>query len=248
MSLYTIGDLHLHFNSELKAPMQLTGKAWKDHESRFRKNCEMMIRPNDTLVLAGDHSWGRNLDECAEDMRYIIGLPGRKVLLRGNHDMFWDASATEMLNERFKGQLEFLQNNYFPYKDWALVGTKGYTFEGPFYINARGRVIGWDEEKEAHAQKLIKREIARLRTSFEAAKADGYGRFIMFLHYPPTNVLQKESEFTRMAEEYGAEHVIYAHCHGEKRFRDSIIGMNNGVCYSLVSGDYLRWQPMKLLY
>ena len=133
------------------------------------------------------------------------------------------------------------------YQDYALVGTKGYTFEGPFYLNARGRIIGWDEKAEVHAGKLVEREIGRLRSSFEAAKAAGYQKYIMFLHYPPTSILEEESGFTALAEEFGAEQVIYAHCHGESRFHDSIQGEKNGILYSLVSGDYRKWVPLKLL-
>ncbi len=247
MSLYAIGDLHLHFQAELKARMQLKGRAWVDHERKFQRNCAQTVRVEDTLVLVGDHSWGRNAAECEADMRYIEALPGRKILTRGNHDMFWDAKKTARLNELYGGRLLFLQDNYYPYRDWALVGTKGFTFEGPFYLDRLGRVAGWDIEAEARAEKLVERELGRLRTSFEAARADGYRRFIMFLHYPPTNILETESGFTEMAEEYGAEQVIYAHCHGESRFRDSLIGVKNGVRYSLAAGDFLRWQPMKVL-
>ena len=247
MSLYAIGDLHLHFGSELKAKNQRTDPAWRGHEERFRKNCANMLRERDTLVLAGDHSWGRKIEECEKDFEYIMSLPGKKVLLRGNHDMFWDAKKTRQLNERYEGRLFFLQDNYFPYKDCALVGTKGYTFEGPFWVDARRRIVRWDEAEEAKAAKLVERELARLRTSFEAARADGCTRFVMFLHYPPTSVLEKESGFTRMAEEYGAEQVIYAHCHGATRFHDSLQGMKNGVRYSLVSGDYLQWTPLRVM-
>ncbi len=247
MSLYAIGDLHLHFQSPLKARAQMKERVWKNHEEKFKRNCARLITGDDTLVLVGDHSWGRSLDECEEDFRYIADLPGRKILTRGNHDMFWDAAKTEALNERFAGRLSFLQNNFFSYRDYALVGTKGYTFEGPFYINSRGKIVGWDEEAEEHAKRLVERELVRLRASFEAARADGYTKYIMFLHYPPTNILEDGSGFTEMAEEYGAEQVIYAHCHGEARFHDSIEGEKNGVLYSLASGDYLRWQPMRVL-
>ena len=247
MSLYAIGDLHLHFQSPLKARAQMKERVWKNHEEKFKRNCARLITGDDTLVLVGDHSWGRSLDECEEDFRYIADLPGRKILTRGNHDMFWDAAKTEALNERFAGRLSFLQNNFFSYKDYALVGTKGYTFEGPFYINSRGKIVGWDEEAEERAKRLVERELVRLRASFEAARADGYRKYIMFLHYPPTNILEDGSGFTEMAEEYGAEQVIYAHCHGEARFHDSIEGEKNGVLYSLASGDYLRWQPMRVL-
>ena len=246
MRLFAIGDLHLHFGSELKAPGQLTGKRWRDHERIFKANCVSMIRPEDTLVLAGDHSWGRNLEECEKDLQYILALPGKKVLLRGNHDMFWDAKKTDRLNALYPGKLFFLQNNYYPFGDRALVGTKGFTFEGPFYLDSRRRIAGWDEDAEIHAEKIVERELGRLRQSFEAAQKDGFKRFIMFLHYPPTNIMETESGFTRMAEEYGAEQVIYGHCHGESRFRDSITGMLNSVRYSLVSGDYLLWRPMEV--
>ena len=246
MSLYAIGDLHLHFGSELKARNQIEDKIWQNHEKMFKENCQKMISDDDTLVLVGDHSWGRNLEECKLDLEYIMDLPGRKILLRGNHDMFWDAKKTDRLNEMFAGKLEFLQNNYYAYEDYALVGTKGYTFEGPFYVDRYGNVQGWDEKEAAHAEKLVKREYERLVVSFEAAKADGYKKFIMFLHYPPTNILQTNSIFTKIAEQYGVEQVIYGHCHGESRFHDSIIGKKRKIRYSLVSGDFLRWKPMRV--
>ena len=247
MSLFAIGDLHLHYQSVLKAPGQLHGRIWKNHEEVFRKNCAKLISEEDTLVLAGDHSWGKNLAECEMDLQYIYDLPGRKILTRGNHDMFWDVKKTGQLNRLYQPRLTFLQDSYECYRDYAIVGTKGYTFEGPFYLDRRGRIMGWDEEEEQHAKKLVDRELQRLRKSFDLAKADGYRRFIMFLHYPPTNILEKRSGFTDMAEEYGAEQVIYAHCHGESRFHDSIQGEYRGRIYRLVSGDYVRWMPLKIL-
>ena len=247
MSLYAIGDLHLHYQSVLKAPGQLHDRVWKNHEEKFRKNCQKTVRDGDTLVLVGDHSWGKNLSECELDLQYIRELPGRKILTRGNHDMFWDAKKTGQLNEMLGPQLTFLQDSYEVYRDYALVGTKGFTFEGPFYLDRRGRIMGWDEAEEAHAKKLVDRELLRLRKSFELAKADGFRKYIMFLHYPPTNILEERSGFTDMAEEYGAEQVIYAHCHGQSRFYDSIHGEYRGRTYHLVSGDYLRWKPLMVL-
>ena len=246
MSLYAIGDLHLHFQSVLKASGQLHDRVWKKHEQKFQKYCRELLTEEDTLVLVGDHSWGKHLEQAEADLQYICDLPGRKILLRGNHDMFWDAKKTKTLNERYAGKLAFLQGNYYTYRDYALVGTKGFTFECPFWIDRRGRIVDWDLQAEEHAKKIVARELTRLRTSFEAASADGYTKYIMFLHYPPTNILEKESGFTKMAEEYGTEQVIYAHCHGESRFHDSIEGEKNGIRYSLVSGDYLKWHPLQV--
>ena len=247
MSLYAIGDLHLHYQSVLKAVNQLHDRVWKNHEEKFLKNCRKAITDEDTLVLVGDHSWGKNLSECERDFQYISDLPGRKILIRGNHDLFWDVKKTGKLNERFRPGLTFLQDSYETYRDYALVGTKGFTFEGPFYLDRWGRIVGWDEEARTHAKKLVERELGRLRKSFELAKADGYRKFIMFLHYPPTSILEERSGFTDMAQEYGAEQVIYAHCHGESRFHDSIQGDYQGIRYSLVSGDFRKWKPLKVL-
>lgn len=248
MSLFAIGDLHLHFQSELKAPGQLSDPIWINHEITFRENCSRLIRADDTLVLAGDHSWGKNLAQCEQDLRYIADLPGRKILTRGNHDMFWDAKKTDALNRQFQPDLTFLQDRYEVYRDYALVASKGHTFEGPFYLNRSRQIIGWDEAAEEQSKKLVARELTRLRSSFEKARQDGFRKFIMFLHYPPTNILEKRSGFTDIAEEYGAEQVIYAHCHGEIRFHDSIEGMFRGRQYRLVSGDYLRWVPLQILH
>lgn len=231
MALYAIGDLHLSFSAD--KPMEIFGGEWKNHAAKIEKYWRKKVRPADTVVVAGDHSWGRKLAECEEDLLFISNLPGRKILLRGNHDMFWDAKKTEKLNERYQGKLFFLQNNFYTYEDYALVGTKGYCYEG--------------KDSYEHFEKIVERELERLRCSFESAKAAGYRKFIMFLHYPPTSIGEMESGFTRMAQEYGARKVIYAHCHGKVRFQDSYLGYVDGIEYRLVSSDYLRFRPDRIL-
>ncbi len=245
MALYALGDLHLSF--QVDKTMEPFGSIWRHHERKIKKQVNRLVKPEDTLVLTGDHSFGKHLDQCEEDLAFISGLPGRKVLLRGNHDMFWDAKKTDRLNRHFDGKLFFLQNNFAVYEDYALVGTKGYTFEGPFYLDRRGRIVGWDEERKAQAEKLVSREMGRLRESFRQAQEAGYRKFVMFLHYPPTSILEESSPFTEIAEEYGATAVVYSHCHGEQRFGDSIRGSFHGINYMLVSGDYLNFQPALVL-
>lgn len=245
MSLYALGDLHLSFQAD--KPMDAFGRVWKKHERKIEKYVNRIVRPEDTLVLTGDHSWGRKLEESREDLAFIERLPGRKILLRGNHDMFWDVKKTARLNEDYKGRLFFLQNNFAVYEDYALVGTKGFTFEGPFYLDRWGNITGWDEQREAHAKKLVSREMKRLQESFRLAWEAGYRKFVMFLHYPPTNILETESPFTEIAEQYKVSAVVYSHCHGEKRFGDSIRGNYHGINYMLVSGDYLNFRPAFVL-
>ena len=231
MALFAMGDFHLAFSVD--KPMDHFGWVWRNHEKKIAKYCEKYIKPEDTLVITGDHSWGKNLKECELDLQFIANLPGRKILLRGNHDRFWDAKKTERLNESFSPELEFLQNNYYTYKDYALVGTKGYCYEG--------------RDSYEHFEKIRERELERLRISFEKAKAEGYKKYLMFLHYPPTSIGEQESPFTLMAQEYGAEQVIYSHCHGKERFGDSFQGEVDGIFYRLVSGDYLGFKPEKVL-
>ncbi|HIS31802.1 MAG TPA: metallophosphoesterase [Candidatus Limivivens intestinipullorum] len=245
MALYALGDLHLSFQADKS--MDVFGSVWKRHEQKIEKYVNRTVKPEDTLVLTGDHSWGRKLSECREDLAFIERLPGRKILLRGNHDMFWDAKKTERLNEEYAGKLFFLQNNFAIYEDYALVGTKGYTFEGPFYLDRMGRVTGWDEERARQARKLVNREMNRLRESFEQARKDGFRKYVLFLHYPPTNILEETSPFTEIAEEYGVSAVVYSHCHGEQRFHDSIRGVFHGIPYLLVSGDFLNFHPAQVL-
>lgn len=231
MSLYAIGDLHLSFSAD--KPMDVFGSVWKNHVKKIEKYWNKKIKENDTVVITGDHSWGRNLTECEEDLEFICNLPGRKILLRGNHDMFWDAKKTKRLNELYDGRLSFLQNNFYTYEEYALVGTKGYCYEG--------------KDSYEHFEKIRDREMERLRISLDMAKSDNFHKFILFLHYPPTSIGEMESPFTRIAEEYGVEQVIYSHCHGKERYQDSFLGNVNGIEYRLVSSDYLKFKPERIL-
>ena len=157
MALYGMGDFHLAFSVDKS--MEVFDPIWKDHEKKIERNWRRYVKETDTAVLTGDHSWGRNLEECREDLEFIMGLPGRKILLRGNHDMFWDAKKTDRLNKQFQGRLEFLQNNFYAYGEYALVGTKGYCYEG--------------KDSYEHFEKIRDRELQRLRISLEEAAAAG---------------------------------------------------------------------------
>ena len=237
MSLYAIGDLHLHYGTDRFPDLQKTDPDWVGHEEKVKRNCARLIRTEDTFVLVGDHTWGKSPAERRPDFEFIEALPGRKILTRGNHDMFWEAKRTDALRQRYEemygGDLEFLQGSFAVWNDYALVATKGYTYEGL--------------DTPEHAAKLVRRELVRLKAGLDEAKAAGFDKIIVFLHYPPTNILERESGFTQMAEDYGVSQVVYAHCHGRARFHDSIRGMFHGVRYSLVSGDSLDWCPKKIV-
>ena len=105
MSLFAIGDLHLAFSVD--KPMDVFGSVWKNHVKKIEKYWHKKVKETDTVVITGDHSWGKNLTQCEKDLEFIANLPGRKILLRGNHDMFWDAKKTKQLNELYEGKLMF---------------------------------------------------------------------------------------------------------------------------------------------
>ncbi|MBE6123184.1 MAG: metallophosphoesterase [Solobacterium sp.] len=231
MPVYAIGDLHLSFSSDKS--MDRWGGNWLDHENKILKYFPGIIRDDDILFLLGDHSWGRKLEECEADLEFIARLPGRKILTRGNHDLFWEVRNTKKLNQRFAGRLEFLQGGYFPYGEYAFIATKGYSDEG------------FDEP--VHAEKMKDRELLRLQQGILAAKKDGYEKLIVLLHYPPTDPGKQSGPFTGMAEQYHVQKVVYAHLHGPEHFNDSLTGNIRGIEYQLVSGDYLDWRPERIL-
>jgi len=231
MALFAIGDLHLSFSTDKS--MDIWGGNWVNHEQKVRDIFPSMIRPEDTLVLLGDHSWGRNLKECEADLQFIAQLPGRKILTRGNHDLFWDSRHTAKLNKLYKGKLEFLQGGYAVYENTALVATKGYADEG--------------NDPPERVFQLKDRELMRLQDGIRKAKSAGFEDIIVFLHYPPTDPGKESSLFTDCLEKEKIRRVIYAHCHGEEHFHDSLMGNVRGIEYDLVSGDYLNWVPLRLL-
>ena len=240
MSLYAIGDLHLGFQSDKS--MEVFGDEWKNHSDKIRRNWCNIIRENDTVVITGDHSWGKKLEDSMKDLEFISSLPGRKILLRGNHDRFWNkVNKTNSLNELFAGKLLFLQDNFYEYDDkksgkkYALIGSKGFSTDDYCFL-AKDKI-----------DSRFKNEKKRLIKSYEAAPKEGYGDFIMFLHYPPTNMYEKDGVFTKLAQEFGVKRVVYSHLHGKERFDYSITGEHNGIDYTLVSSDYLDFTPKLII-
>lgn len=240
MSLYAIGDLHLGFQSGKS--MEVFGEEWRNHSDKIKRNWLDTVKENDTVVVTGDHSWGKKLEDSMKDLEFIASLPGRKILLRGNHDRFWNkTNKTEKLNELFADKLFFLQDNFYEYTDeksgkkYALIGSKGFSTDNYCFLAAD------------KIEKRFDNESKRLTKSYEAAKKAGYNDFVMFLHYPPTNMYEEEGVFTKMAQKFKVEQVVYSHLHGKERFDYSITGEVEGIKYTLVSADYLDFVPKLIM-
>ena len=227
MSLYAIGDLHLSLTSNKS--MEVFGSGWQDYVRRL-SDAFSELNENDVTVLCGDLSWGMSLEESLEDLRFINALPGRKILLKGNHDYWWNTAAKmqRFFAENDLTTLEILHNNCLSYGDYALCGTRGWFYE----LDNAG----------THDEKMLLRELGRLETSLKAA---GEREKLCFLHYPPLYQGYECPEILRMLERYRVKICCYGHLHGAslKRARE---GGHNLVDYLLVSADYLGFVPKKI--
>ena len=234
MAIYAISDLHLSFG--VNKPMNIFGKVWDNYEETIRKNWKDTVSEEDTVIIPGDISWAMTLNESIKDFEYIDSMPGKKILLRGNHDYYF-STKTKMQNffqeQGFK-DFEVLHNNAIEVEDYIICGTRGWICKGS------ERFSGKDE-------KIYLREEIRLRLSLEEAKRAGYEKIICMLHYPPTNEKLENSVFTSILEEFKVEKVVYGHLHGNILKDRMLEGNHNGVEYILTSCDYIDFNPIKIL-
>ena len=228
MALYAISDLHLAFNND--KPMDIFGEKWLNHDAKIKNNWLSKINEDDMILIAGDISWAMRESESMMDLQWIDDLPGKKIISKGNHDYWWN-SITK-LNSKFE-KTKFLQNNYYEYKDYAICGSRGWICPGSDKFT----------EKD---EKIYSRELIRLRLSLDSAKKAGFDKFIVMLHYPPTNEKFEESDIVKILKEYNVEKVIYGHLHGPA-LRRVLEGVKDGVEYIMTSGDYIDFDPVKIL-
>ena len=224
MALYAIGDLHLSL--AVDKSMEIFGPAWENYVSRIQEGLSV-LRPEDTLILAGDTSWGMTLEEAEADFRFLDRFPGKKYLIKGNHDYWWTTAAKlhRFFDETGIHTLDILHNNCAFYGDYALCGTRG-----------------WFLEEDAHNAKVLNREVMRLETSLAAAE----GRPILcFLHYPPLYQGYQCPEILSVLERYRVESCCYGHLHGPA-IRRRWEGERHGTAFSLISADYLGFVPKKI--
>ena len=226
MALYAIGDLHLGLSVD--KPMDVFGPGWADHAARLQ-DAFSKLHDDDLTVLCGDLSWGMSLEQARADFAFLDALPGRKLLLKGNHDYWWTTAAKM---ERFFAEngfttLALLHNNCHFYGEYALCGTRGWFYE---------------EDRGEHSAKIFNRELIRLEASLKAA---GERPKLCFLHYPPLYQGYCCREIVALLERYGARLCCYGHLHGPSH-RLAVQGVRGSVDYRLVSADFLGFQPEKI--
>lgn len=233
MKIFAIADLHLSLNENINKSMEVFGEGWENYVERLKVSWLKAIKEEDIVLLPGDLSWGLKLDEAIDDLEWISKLPGTKIMVKGNHDLWW--SGIKKLNELYDNMI-FLQNDcyYIKEKDLAICGTRGWNLPAT-------------EEFTEQDLKIYNREKMRLKFSLDRAKALNAGHIITAMHYPPADSERKLIGFTEILEEYDVEACVYGHLHGMISYGKGIKGNYHGIEYRLVSLDYLGAVP-KLIY
>jgi len=224
--LYTIGDLHLPFGVD--KPMDIF-PGWTNHVERLRENWNSKITDDDTVVLIGDHSWALKLEESRKDLEFIDReLKGRKILSKGNHDLWW--STTKKITDFVRGNgfstISFLFNNAFLIEGISVCGTRGWI----------------SENGEPADQKVLNREAGRLEASLQAGVKLG-GELVAFIHYPLIYGTEENYLLTEILHKYNVKRCYYAHLHGSS-IKGALNGERAGISYKLVSADSVGFDPV----
>lgn len=228
MALYAIGDLHLSLASD--KPMDVFGDGWANYVERIREGFSE-LHEDDVTVLCGDLSWAMGLEESLTDFRFIDALPGKKLILKGNHDYWWNTAAKmrRFFAENGLSTLSVLHNDCALYGETALCGTRGWFYEE-------------DAAAGSHNDKVLRRELGRLETSLKAA---GEREKLCFLHYPPIYQGYRCEEVLALLRQYGVKRCCYGHLHGPSH-RLAVRGMAEGIEFTMVSADFLGFRPKKI--
>ena len=225
MAIFAFADTHLSLGGS--KPMDIF-PGWDNHVARMQSCWERIVRPEDTVVLAGDISWGMDLNAAKKDFAFLDRLPGRKLIVKGNHDYWW-STANKIQNfwkENGFTTFELLHNNAIQAEGVWLCGTRSWLFD----------------PGEPHDEKIMNRELGRLKFSLDAA---GEGEKIVFLHYPPVYTNANSPEVVNMLKQYGIRECYYGHLHG-KSIHYAVQGEVDGISYRLISADGLGFCPLKI--
>ena len=235
MSIWVIADLHLSFETD--KPMDIFGNNWDNHAEKIKKDWLEKVKPEDTVILPGDFSWATYIEDAKQDFEFLNKLPGKKILLKGNHDYWWTTltKMREFVKDNNFENIDFLYNNSYLIEDKIIVGTRGWSFN--------------DTDESV---KMINRENERLKLSIKNA-IENYGNdkeIIAFIHYPP--IVSRNSEDSKYLQLYntlkesGIKECYYGHLHGNSH-KDAIEGEVGGINFHLISADYLDFKLAKVL-
>lgn len=230
MSLYVIGDLHLCFSNPSKTMSIFSG--WENYQERIKKNWLETVSEEDTVVLAGDISWGMSLQQALPDFKFINELSGQKIIIKGNHDYWWVTmkKINDFLSAENLDTIKILHNNHYQYGSYGICGTRG-------WVNM---------PDEVQDEKVLKREVQRLETSIKSAVSEGLEPLV-FMHYPPIFAANFNYDMLDVLYRYNIKECFYGHVHGRSAHGLCIKNTYDGINFHLIAGDYIQFKPEKVL-
>lgn len=231
MNIFAIGDLHLSLFKPKE--MDVFGSHWANHFERISEDWNARVSEGDVVLIPGDISWAMRLEEAVPDLEAIGALPGKKIMLRGNHDFWWGSMAK--VNSILCGDSHIVQNNSLVVGDYVFCGTRGWTLP---------LESGLSEEDK----KIYEREKLRLVLSLDSAKRHEGKTIIVMTHFPPIYEKYLHTEISDILSDYGVSEVVFGHLHGEvlrqTRLTDIKVGNVN---YNLVSADYMDFRLKQIV-
>jgi predicted phosphohydrolase len=240
MRIWAIADLHLSFAAP--KPMDIFGERWQRHPERIAEEWRRLVARDDLVLLPGDNSWALRFPAALPDLEWIAALPGHKLLTKGNHDYWWDDARKYLRRQQagqevggpvFPASIAFLEAEAVERNGWVLCGTRGWITPGlPTF-------------KPETDQRIYSRELGRLERALAsaAARAEGRKPIGVLLHYPPFLPDGTPTAFADMIAAAEASFCVYGHLHRRFDWEHAEQGKRQGVCYHLVSCDYLGFTP-----
>ena len=228
MALFVIADLHLSLS--VNKPMDIFG-GWDNYIERITENWQSSVTADDVVVIPGDVSWAMNFNEAKADFDYLNKLNGTKIIIKGNHDYWWNTMSkmNRFLEENEFNTIKILNNNHYSYGDYGICGTRG-----------------WINESDVPADaKVLAREAQRLEMSIKSALADGK-KPIVFLHYPPIYSNDYNYDIIDVLFKYDIKKCYYGHLHG-KAHKFAVCGVYDGIDYQLIASDFMQFAPKKIM-
>ena len=234
MAIYAIGDLHLSFGTN--KPMDIFGGNWENHYNKIKEDWLTKVKEEDTVLLLGDFSWAMYLEDTIQDFEYLCSMPGKKLMLKGNHDYWWTTinKMRNFLKEHNFVNIDFIQNN-------------SYLVENKIICGARG----WSTINNSENYKFLKRENLRLNLSLHDG-VDKYGDdkdIIVCMHYPPfykVSQVPEEIDFIKTMHNYNVKKCLYGHLHSDSH-KEAVEGIIDGIDYKLLSCDYTEFKLVRIV-
>ncbi|MGR3973736.1 MAG: metallophosphoesterase [Candidatus Rhabdochlamydia sp.] len=237
MAIWALADLHLAKSTPSK-DMAIFGPSWEGYMDRIERNWKTKISSDDLVLLPGDISWAMKLEEARNDLEWIHALPGTKVMIRGNHDYWWDSA--KKMKAFLPPSLLFIHNTALQWNQVAIGGSRLWdTPEYHFGNNDFTPKLSLDDLQ------IFERELMRLKLSLEQMEKSSVLKIAM-THYPPLGLDLQDSRASALLEQFGIDHCVFGHLH-HLQPQTPTFGKKKGIDYHLTSADYLEFEPLLLV-